>query len=279
MSNTENDGLDALPLACKTILVTRPEEGASRMGEMLADLGACVRLAPMIRIAAPQDWAPADVAVRALDAYQWMVFTSVNGPKYLAKRMGDMGVAPEVISGETSILALGPATAAAVEKYLGRTPQKVAGKYVAEGVVDLFKGEDMAGERVLLARAKEGRDAIPKALLKMGAIVDDVAVYRTTPLGREALSEVWGELEAGKIDMLTFTSSSALDGFMRAAGEENVKRWIQHVRVASIGPVTTATARRWGVAPDVEAAESTIPGMAQAIVAYYGKPKRGKQAS
>ena len=279
MSEADNDGRDALPLVGKTILVTRPEEGASRMGELLADLGACVRLAPMIRIADPQDWAPADAALRALDGYQWMIFTSANGPKYLAKRMGDMGVVPEVISGETSILALGPATAAAVEKYLGRTPQKVAGKYVAEGVVSLFEGEEMTGERVLLARAKEGRDAIPKALLKMGAVVDDVAVYRTTPLGREALSEVWGELEAGKIDMLTFTSSSALDGFMRAAGEENVRRWIQRVRVASIGPVTTATARRWGVAPDVEAAESTIPGMTRAIVSYYGKPERSEQAS
>lgn len=279
MSNAENDGLDALPLAGKRILVTRPEEGASRMGDMLADLGACVRLAPMIRIAAPQDWAPADTAVRGLDAYQWIIFTSANGPKYLAKRMGDLGVVPEVISSETSILALGPATAAAVEEYLGRTPQKVAGKYVAEGVVDLFKGEDMAGERVLLARAKEGRDAIPKALLKMGAVVDDVAVYRTTPLGREALSEVWGELEAGKIDMLTFTSSSALDGFMRAADEETAKEWMKRASVASIGPVTTATARRWGVAPDVEAAESTIPGMARAIVSYYGKPERSEHAS
>ena len=279
MSNAENDGLDALPLAGKTILVTRPEEGASRMGGMLADLGACVRLTPMIRISEPEDWTPADVAVRALDAYQWMIFTSANGPKFLAKRLGSLGVLPEVISGETSILAVGPATAAAVEKYLGRTPDKVADKYMAEGVVDLFKGEDMAGERVLLARAKEGRDAIPKALLEMGAVVDDVAVYRTTPLGREALSEVWGELEAGKIDMLTFTSSSALDGFMRAAGEESARRWIQRVRVASIGPVTTATARRWGVAPDVEAAESTIPGMARAIVAYYGKPERGERAS
>ena len=279
MSNTEIVDLDARPLAGKTILVTRPEEGAARMGGMLADLGAYVRLAPMIRISDPQDWALADAAVRALDAYQWMIFTSANGPKYLAKRMGDVGVVPEVVSGETSILALGPATAAAVEKYLGRTPQKVAGKYVAEGVVALFKGEDMTGERVLLARAEEGRDAIPKALLKMGAVVDDVAVYRTTPLGREALSEVWGELEAGKIDMLTFTSSSALDGFMRAAGEENARRWIQRARVASIGPATTATAREWGVAPDVEAAESTIPGMARAIVAYYGKPKRGEHAS
>ena len=279
MSGLQSPEVEARPLTGKRILVTRPEEGASRMGEMLADLGACVRVAPMIRITEPQDWTPADAAVRALDGYQWIIFTSANGPKYLAKRMGELGVAPEAIPTGTAVLAVGPATAAAMEKYLGRTPDKVADKYMAEGVVELFKGEDMTGERVLLARAKEGRDAIPKALLKMGAVVDDVAVYRTTPLGREALSEVWGELEAGKIDMLTFTSSSAFAGFMRAAGEENARRWIQRARVASIGPVTSATARRWGVAPDVEAAESTIPGMARAIVSYYGKPERSEQAS
>lgn len=274
MSNT-----DARPLTGKTILVTRPEEGASRMGGMLADLGACVRLAPMIRITEPDDWAAADAAIRGLDAYRWIIFTSANGPKFLAKRIADLGAGLEAIPAETPVLAVGPATAAGVEKYLGRTPDKVAVKYVAEGVVELFDGEDMAGERVLLARAKEGRDAVPKALTKMGATVDDVAVYRTTPLGRKALSEVWGELEGGKIDMLTFTSSSALNGFMRAAGEERAKGWMSRVCVASIGPATSATARKWGVAPDVEAAESTIPGIARAIVAYYGKPERGGRAS
>ena len=275
MIDAENESPGSKPLAGKTILVTRPEEGASRMGEILADLGACVRVAPMIRIAEPEDWAAADTAVRGLDEYNWIIFTSANGPKFLAKRFRDLSVAPETIPAETSILAVGPATAAAVEKHLGRTPRKVAGKYVAEGVVALFEEEDMAGQRVLLARAKEGRDAIPIALAEMGALLDDVAVYRTTPLGREALREVRGELEAGKIDMLTFTSSSAFDGFMRAAGEKTAKGWMARARVASIGPATTATARRWGVEPDVEAAVSTIPGMARAIVSYYEKPEQG----
>ena len=279
MSDSQSRGVDAHPLTGRTILVTRPEEGASRMGGMLADLGACVRVAPMIRITEPGDWGPVDAAIRALDAYRWIIFTSANGPKFLAKRFDELGVAPGTLSKDTSILAVGPATAASVERYLGRTPDKVAEKYMAEGVVDLFEEENMAGERVLLARAKEGRDAIPRALAEMGALLDDVAVYRTTPLGREALREVWGELEAGKIDMLTFTSSSALDGFMRAAGEETAKGWMQRARVASIGPATSATARKWGVAPDVEAAESTIPGVARAIVSYYGKPERGEQAS
>lgn len=279
MSGAENPSQDARPLAGKTILVTRPEEGASRMGDMLADLGACVRVAPMIRIAEPEDWALADAAIHALDQYQWIIFTSANGPKYLAKRLKTYGLSPKAISTDSLILVVGPATAAAVEKYLERAPDKVAVKYVAEGVVSLFKGENMAGRRVLLARAKEGRDTVPKALLELGAILDDVVVYQTIPLGCEALRDVRGEIESGKIDMLTFTSSSALDGFMRAAGEETAKEWMKRIRLASIGPATSETARKWGVSPDIEAAESTIPGMAQAIVSYYGTTARSEQAS
>ena len=122
----------------------------------------------------------------------------------------------------------------------------MAKKYVAEGVVALLENEEVADRRVLLPRAKEGRDAIPEALLAMGAAVDDVAAYQTTPMGRGALCEVWGELEAGEMDMLTFTSSSAFIGFVRAAGEERAKKWMRRARVASIGPATTRTARQWG---------------------------------
>ena len=73
------------------------------MGEMLADLGACVRLAPIIEIREPEDWTPVDAAIRALDKYGWIIFTSPNGPKFLEKRLDDLGVAPEVISIKTSI--------------------------------------------------------------------------------------------------------------------------------------------------------------------------------
>ena len=279
MIDPERPVPDARPLAGRTILVTRPEAGASRMGELLEDLGACVRLAPMIRITAPADWASVDASIRALDLYQWIIFTSANGAKYLAKRLSDLGVAPETISRESLILAIGPATAVAVEAHLGRIPDRLAGKYAAEGVIELFEGEKVAGKRILLSRAKEGRDAIPKALAGMGATVDDVAVYRTTPLGREALRDVWGELETGKMDMLAFTSSSAFDGFMKAAGEETAKKWMTRARVASIGPATTAAVRKWGFVPDVEAAESTILGMVRAIASYYRKPERGGSAS
>ena len=122
MSDAENRDRDGRPLVGKRILVTRPEEGASRMGEMLADLGACVRLAPIIEIREPEDWTPVDAAIRALDKYAWIIFTSPNGPKFLEKRLANLGVAPGSIPKETSVLAVGPVTAAAVENFWEERP-------------------------------------------------------------------------------------------------------------------------------------------------------------
>ncbi len=275
---------DAHPLAGRSMLVTRPEEGASRMSETLERLGAHVWVAPLIEIGEPEDWAPLDTAIRGLASYHSIVFTSANGPKYLARRFGALGVAPGAIPPAVSLFAIGPATAAAVEAHLGRTPDGVAEKHTAEGVVALLKGAEVAGRRVLLPRAQQGRNLVPEELEKMGALVDDVAVYRTTAAGADALRGVWGALEGGKIDMLTFTSSSACEGFVRAAGVERAREWLARSRVASIGPATSATARRWGIAVDVEAAESTIPGLARAIVSFYrvaaGNPqKRGSETT
>ena len=75
------------PLRASAFSSRALEEGASRMGEMLADLGACVRLAPIIEIREPEDWTPVDAAIRALDKYGWIIFTSANGPKFLSEKV------------------------------------------------------------------------------------------------------------------------------------------------------------------------------------------------
>lgn len=268
-------GTDApRPLDGRRILVTRPGEGAARMGGMLEGLGARAVIAPTIRICEPEDWAPLDASIREIQEYDCVIFTSANGPKYLAKRFESLGVDSQTLPAKTPLLAIGPATAAAMERHLRKAPAKVAKRYEAEGVIALLEDEKVSGRRVLLPRAQEGREAIPKALLEMGALVDDVAAYRTTPVGREALRDAFGEIEAGKIDMLTFASPSALDSFVKAAGEERARKWMKSARVASIGPATTAAAREWGVAPDMEAEESTIPGMTRAIVSFYRNSAR-----
>jgi uroporphyrinogen-III synthase len=135
-------------------------------------------------------------------------------------------------------------------------------EYVAEGLVEAFASEDLAGKRILLPRAAVARDVAPEALRRRGARVDVVEAYRTVlPESAPARArEIFGP--ARKPDWITFTSSSTVTNFVEAAGADA----LEGVRVASIGPVTSATARAAGIHVDVEAAEYTAAGLVAAIL-------------
>jgi uroporphyrinogen-III synthase len=104
-----------------------------------------------------------------------------------------------------------------------------------KGCSPLSPTHNLAGQRILLPRAAVARDLVPVELARRGAVVDVVEAYRTVaPAGAFDLSE--------KPDWITFTSSSTVRNFVAMAGAEA----IAGVKVASIGPVTSATAREFG---------------------------------
>jgi uroporphyrinogen III methyltransferase / synthase len=63
-------------------------------------------------------------------------------------------------------------------------------------------------------------------------------------------------------DWITFTSSSTVTNFVQAAGSPP----LEGVKVASIGPVTSATARKYEIPVTVEASTYTIDGLIEAMV-------------
>jgi uroporphyrinogen III methyltransferase/synthase len=152
----------------------------------------------------------------------------------------------------------------------------------ADIVAKEFRGEDLAKEilahfgapdgtspvRVLLARAARARDVLPDALRVAGCAVDVVAAYETHPPPPETVERLAHELEQGRLDAVTFTSSSTLENLCDMLGARAVEL-LRRTRVASIGPVTTETARARGVRVDVTAREYTVPGLVQALVESY----------
>jgi len=139
-------------------------------------------------------------------------------------------------------------------------------KYVAESLVEAFTGEDLTGKRILLPRAAVARDVVPAELARRGAQVDVVEAYRTV-IPEEAPTLAAKIFSAArKPDWVTFTSSSTVGNFVRAAGVEA----LAGVRVASIGPVTTAAARRHGIQVAVEAETFTLDGLVEAILRAVG---------
>jgi hydroxymethylbilane synthase len=247
----------ALPLAGRRVVVTRAAEQASTLSEALRRMGAHVVELPVVGFAPPEDWVGVDLAIAALDRYDWLVFTSANGVRFFFERATQTGAS--IVNIRAKICAVGPASAAAVENY-GLAVHLMPDDFVGDALAETLSKQAVAGQRILWARAAVARDAVPDALRQAGAVVDAVAVYRTiVPLGLEQQArQVFG---AVKPDWVTLTSGSTVRNLVAAVGANA----LAGIRFASIGPVTTEVAVRHGLTISVEAEPSTAEGLADAI--------------
>ena len=254
------------PLFGRGVVITRPEAQAEGFAELLRNQGARVIHFPVIRIAPPPSWDTLDRALERLEEYRWIVFTSANGVSYFFRRLRERGGDLRDLKG-IRIAAIGPATAAAVDR-LGLRVDLVPEEYVSEGVVKAFAREDLRDCRVLLPRAEEARDVIPEGLRAMGASCDVATAYRTVRSDRDA-SELAPLFSQGRIDVITFTSPSTVTHFLGIMGPEF--HLPAKVRVACIGPVTEAAARRAGLPVDIFQERYTIPGLVEALAAFFSR--------
>ncbi|MDO9556396.1 MAG: uroporphyrinogen-III C-methyltransferase [Coriobacteriia bacterium] len=256
------------PLFGKTVVVTRSRAQASALSSELRDLGAEVLEFPTIEIVEPESFEPVDSAIRNLDVYHWLILTSVNGVERFFDRLEYADKDGRALHG-LRIAAIGPATAAACMDR-GIRPDFVPEEYRAEGVLEGLC-ERGAGKdtRILLARALEAREVLPEKLAERGALVDVVPVYRTVRgAGDPTVAE---RIAAGGVDIVTFTSSSTVRNFIDLTDGIDLADALGDTLVASIGPITTDTARELGLTVGVEAEEYTIPGLIEAVLGHLGK--------
>ncbi len=255
-----------LPLVGRRILVTRAAHQAGKLSDGLRALGAEAVEVPVLEIRPPEDFAALDVALRGLDGYDWVIFTSANTVRALVQRASAIGVELSVPP-EARIAAVGEATAEAVRR-AGLPVAFVPKNYVAESLIEGLSGE-WAGKRVLLARAAVARDVIPEALRAAGAAVDVVDAYRNV-LPDEAPLRLRGALARG-IDAATFTSSSSVTHLAEAAAQAEIAFPLGGVAAVSIGPVTSGTLREFGWEPAVEADPHDISGLIAAVVGLLAR--------
>ncbi len=251
------DWFEKLPLFGQRIAVTRDARQAGSMAEQLEELGAEVLFLPVIEIREPSSSAAIDQAIARLESYDWILFTSANGVRYFTERLDRS--ARDLRSLRAKICAIGPATRAALEA-LHLKVDRMPAEYVAESLIESFAAEDLQGKKILLPRAAVARDLIPQELAKRGAAVDVVEAYRTEP--PENLRQTVQEVLKRQPHWITFTSSSTVKNLVTAAGADALR----DVRLASIGPVTSATIRSFGLEPAVEANPYTVPGLIDALL-------------
>ncbi len=256
------------PLWGKTAVVTRSRDQASRLVDLLNAAGARCLEVPTIEIIPPADFAPLDAALQHLSRYEWVIFTSANGVRAFMDRLFHMGQDVRVL-GRARLAVIGPATAEALRGY-GLVADVVPDTFQAEGLLEVLEPKLLGGRRILLARAEQARDVLPEGLAELGVKVDVVPVYRAVPPA-SVPPEAAEVLAAGRVDILTFTSSSTVHNFAGLVGKEAFQQLAARGTVASIGPITTATLNEYGITPRIEPAAFTIPALAAAIVEYFEK--------
>jgi len=254
------------PLMGKRIVVTRAREQASDLLQLLTASGANCLECPTIRIAPPEDWELLDQAIQGLSAYQWLVFTSVNGVRFFFKRLFELGKDVRALH-HIQIACIGPATEKRLRDF-GLTCDILPESFRAESVVEAFRHQEVAGKRILLPRAKEARFILPKELTRMGADVDEIPVY-VTRIADDNTPALLTRLEDQSIDCVTFTSSSTVRNFKKLIPEAAFKQLLAPVTVACIGPITADTAKELGFDVHLVADTYTIPGLVNALIAYY----------
>ncbi len=254
------------PLMGKRIVVTRAREQASDLLQLLSAAGADCLECPTIQIAPPDDWAPLDQAIQHLRDYHWLVFTSVNGVGFFFKRLYALGKDVRALH-HIRTACIGPATKQRLKDF-GFTCDMLPESYRAESVVDAFEDQEITGKKILLPRASEARPILPQALIRMGAVVDEIPVY-VTRIAEDNTATLLRHLTEQRIDCITFTSSSTVKNFKNLIPEASFKQLLTSVTVACIGPITAETARDLGFDVHLVADTYTIPGLVETLIDYY----------
>ena len=270
---------DARPLFGKRVLVTRPREQAAELVERLEAAGAEAVEAPLIHIEPPEDFGPLDAACEAAGTFNWIVFASANAVDVFLDRLLRTPHDLRVLSG-VKLCAVGPATS---DRLIARglKVDLMPVEYRAEGVLAaLAAAGALRGQKFLLPHADVGREVLADELRDRGADVTEVIAYRTVIAEPEAddVPDIYRMLLERRIDVVTFTSGSAVRSFVKVLGAEPAADLLSTIIVASIGPVTADVAAQCNIKTTIVPARYTIPALVDAIVAHFEKAKAAEAA-
>jgi uroporphyrinogen III methyltransferase/synthase len=258
----------SMPLSGRRIVVTRARAQAGALAERVEELGGEVIEFPTIDIQPPEHFEDFDAAVAQIETYDWLIFTSVNGVEPFLSRLRYVGKNTSALV-HLKVGAIGPETAKRLEA-AGLRGCLVPQRYQAEGILDAVSPEEMRDRRVLIPRAAEAREILPETLRRWGAVVDVVVAYRTAVASTDVrpLAALLGQ---GKVDAITFTSSSTVKNFVRLFDGRDLNEIAGGSAIVCIGPITAATVKELGGRVEITAREFTVSGLVSALVEYFDR--------
>lgn len=253
---------EKLPLFGRRVVMTRPGGASNRLHALLSEQGAEALELPVIQTVAPRSWKPVDAAIRRLPDFDWVVFTSSSGVRFFMERLFSSPSRDARVFGRCRLAAIGPETAAALKNF-GLRADLLPDQFETRSFARSLQ-KRVSGQRVLLVRTGLADRVLDKQLAQRALSVTRVDAYRTViprPLPTETLARV----RSGGADIVTFTSASTVDHFVRVLGARTVRRIQKTTRWASIGPATSRALRRHGLKPWVQARQHTFEGLVEAL--------------
>jgi uroporphyrinogen-III synthase len=219
---------------------------------------------PAIKIEAAPDRYLRDIILRFPD-FNWLILTSVNGVQALFDHLYRNGMDARRLSG-VSICAIGSATDQCLRQH-GVMADLVPPQYTSQGILHSLKERGIEGQRILLLRSQLANPDLPQGLLRLGAQVEEVVIYKVLPVST-VNEEIKRLMMEEKIDVITFTSPSTIKGLMALVGGDVAI--LNKALVACLGPVTVDYANKVGLKVDVMAKKHTMEGLVEALVERYG---------
>jgi len=248
------------------ILVTRPGEQAGAMMQEIQDRGGIAIVAPMIRILPPSRWDECDAQIGRLQDFSGIVFTSANAVEFFLDRCAEKGLGHDVPSGP-GVFAVGVKTAEALRQY-GVVPVFFPSSFSGADLAAHFRKQDLRGHRFLLPRGNLARGEVETGLQQAGATAVPVVVYQTVGPDDASAASIRAAVAARSIDVVTFTSPSAVEHFMNILGEDLRAIARSSLIVAVIGGTTADAARHLGLQVQVIADTATGEGLIEALAAW-----------
>lgn len=251
-----------MSLQGKIFISTVSAHKAIGLRKYLEPLGATVIDFPMTEITAVECTEDFRRVLESLPTYQWIIFTSTNGVKHFHRLMQTcMKEATLPVSVRTA--AVGVKTAQEIEKFFGPASFTGSGNTAEALMNELLSKENLQNCNILLPLGNLAPNTLQERLSPI-ARVTRLNVYHTIKADQPDQSIV-EEIKNDRYDLVLFTSPSGIEHFAGVMGPamNSGLRW------ASIGPVTTKAAAKYGLAPLITATHSTYEGLAQDIIDYY----------
>jgi len=258
----------------KTIVITRPLDSAESLKSKIEQAGGAVIIFPTIKIVPTENWDACDLAIKNMERFDWIVFSSQNSVNYFLQRLS---FHKKKIRNQ-KIGVIGAKTAEIVSSHdlpLNLLPEK----YSAAGFLEQLGQLNLRSKKFLLPVSDIAREELICGLKGLGHRATPVEVYRTVTNYEIQKEELQKKIGTNGIDCITFFSPSAFSSFLEIMKEETLALiQYKNIALAAIGGTTAAAMKEKGFNPHIIAEKSSDNHMLKAINVYFSQIRDGQHA-